>query len=59
MINSAFTSFLTRTHVPTYPPRPGRLTYRGGTGPPKNKPEGPKSSPIEQKKKGKKGSKWA
>ena len=32
MVKSAFKSFLTRTHAPT----PEKLTYKGGTGPPKN-----------------------
>ena len=32
MVNSASKSFLRRTHSRT----PGKLTYRGGTGPPKN-----------------------
>ena len=31
MVNSASTSFPTRNHAPTH----GKLTYRGGTGPPK------------------------
>ena len=47
MVNSASKSFLPRTHAPTHPrthaptyprthaPTPGKLTYRGGTGPPK------------------------
>ena len=36
IVNSAARSFLKRTHGRTHVPTPGKLTYRGGTGPPKN-----------------------
>ena len=35
IVNSAARSFLKRTHGRTHVPTPGKLTYRGGTGPPK------------------------
>ena len=38
LVNLASTSFLTRTDARTHVRKPGKLTYRGGTGPPKNLP---------------------
>ena len=55
MVNSASTSFLTRTDARTHVRKPGKLTYRGGTGPPKNSRLGPqkvkKDPKIESKSK--------
>ena len=36
MVTMASISFVTQTHIRTYARKPGKLTYRDGTDPPKN-----------------------